>query len=161
MPDPRFLSRTLPAAIAAFAAVAVGGASLGEMVGSSPMIQHHVAEADDGSIDSLFATAEGGHGPDHYPIVTPQGRFSVDELSERGLYSQARFGGYSVGQADPFGDEGLAQDLAYWDEQALPEPSRMSDNLPRIHRGSEVALLDSIAEGEPQISPMPVLVLAQ
>lgn len=30
--------------------------------------------------------------PDHYPLVTPQGRVEVAELSIRGLYAQQRFG---------------------------------------------------------------------
>ena len=32
--------------------------------------------------------------PDHYPLVTPQGRFEVHELADRGLYSQARYAPY-------------------------------------------------------------------
>lgn len=39
--------------------------------------------------------------PDHYPIVTPAGRFDVGELATRGLYAQQRFGWREVDYSPP------------------------------------------------------------
>jgi hypothetical protein len=50
--------------------------------------------------------------PDHYPIVTPQGRIEVAELSTRGLYAQQRFGWRSANY-DAVPEPALVDEPAY------------------------------------------------
>ena len=73
--------------------------------------------------------------PDHYAINTPEGRFDVAELSNRGIYSQRRFGwreaqwtpppmpDYSVEPQSEWSERGteLASPIAP-DEIASPTP---------------------------------------
>lgn len=54
--------------------------------------------------------------PDHYPLVTPRGRFEVAELRDRGLYRNHRFGSGPHWIEDPE----PAYDLASVDYQYLP-----------------------------------------
>lgn len=74
-------------------ACALGGAVAGTAVGSTPILDrptlgvyyqsHQAAEhAQDATLRPL---------PDHYPLVTREGIVPVAQLSERGLFSQARY----------------------------------------------------------------------
>lgn len=73
-------------------ACALGGAIAGTTLGSSPLIAAGTAAA-------YFQSHERGVGqdgegrvlPDHYPLVTRNGTVPVSQLSDRGLYSQARY----------------------------------------------------------------------
>ena len=76
--------------------------------------------------------------PDHYAMRTPEGRFEVGELSNRGLYAQRRFGwreaawtpppedGYSEPQADPQWSASAA-DLA---NESAPAAGTLSADQP-------------------------------
>jgi len=75
-------------------ACALGGAIAGNALGSTPAI-------DRSTIQSFYQSHEDGGGyepatdaeqlPDHYPLETNHGTVPVAALSERGLYSQARY----------------------------------------------------------------------
>lgn len=57
--------------------------------------------------------------PDHYPIVTPAGRYDVGELATRGLYAQQRFGWREADYA-PLPEPAFAGDPAALAEAPLP-----------------------------------------
>lgn len=73
---------------------ALGGAIAGTSLGSSPLVaasataeyyqQHEFSSA---RLPDAGAAAM----PDRYPLVTPKGTVPVAQLSERGLFSQARY----------------------------------------------------------------------
>lgn len=73
---------------------ALGGAIAGTALGSTPVIDRASTGAvlpsyeNSRSAAAAFADTKA---PDHYPLVTPRGTVPVAELSQRGLYSQARF----------------------------------------------------------------------
>ncbi len=81
-----------PRLLGAGAAVLFVGIASGAVIGKVPPMKH-LAQ------DYLLPQAGGGELartpssalPDHYPIVTPEGRFEVYELSDRGLYRTARY----------------------------------------------------------------------
>lgn len=73
---------------------ALGGAIAGTSLGSSPLVaasatteyyqQHELSGA-------LMPDARAAAMPERYPLVTPKGTVPVAQLSERGLFSQARY----------------------------------------------------------------------
>ncbi len=72
--------------------------------------------------------------PDHYALRTPEGRFEVGELSNRGLYAQRRFGWRDATWSPP-------PEPAFSEPQADPEWSASADDL--------------AAEAAPAIVPLP------
>lgn len=74
-------------------ACALGGAIAGTMLGSSPLIAAGTSAVyyQDHSSDDELKDPEERLLPDHYPLVTRQGTVPVTQLSDRGLFSQARY----------------------------------------------------------------------
>lgn len=80
----------------AAAAAALAGAVSGAAIDKTPLQRgadawdqlprYEIGESDFAALEARRDT------PDHYPIVTPQGRFEVAELRDRGLYRNRRFG---------------------------------------------------------------------
>lgn len=73
-------------------ACALGGAVAGTALGSAPVLDRsflgtYYQAHNDGAMDSREVRAL----PDHYPLVTRSGTVPVEQLSERGLFSQARY----------------------------------------------------------------------
>lgn len=73
--------------------------------------------AEDGGEDGPAGLSEPEALPDHYPLVTPRGRFEVAELRDRGLYRNRRFG------SDPYwiDDPEPAYEIADVDYRYLPD----------------------------------------
>ncbi|TMM46723.1 hypothetical protein [Qipengyuania marisflavi] len=83
-----------PKQICAVAVVAVAGAISGAAIGTTPVIERETsATMPQANFDAARAASAiaAKPAPNHYPIVTPQGRFEVSELSSRGLYRNARY----------------------------------------------------------------------
>ncbi|WP_205958281.1 hypothetical protein [Qipengyuania sediminis] len=72
-------------------AVALGGALAGNALGSVPILDRSTLQTYYQSHDDSMGEEPDEVLPDHYPLVTPEGTVPVAALSERGLYSQARF----------------------------------------------------------------------
>lgn len=73
-------------------ACALGGAIAGNALGSIPITDRSVVSTFYQSHETAVAEpAERGALPDHYPLVTRNGVVPVAELSDRGLFSQARY----------------------------------------------------------------------
>jgi hypothetical protein len=108
-----------PRLLGAAAAVLLAGVSGGAVLGKVPQMQQRgVQEMLPQASVVHFESPQQASLPDHYPIVTPQGRFEVHELRDRGLYRQARY-------VDPY--QGTGWDVyagEYDDPQyaAAPEP---------------------------------------
>lgn len=90
-----------PRLAGAMAVVVATGIAGGALLGQVPPIKligtdTTLPEARTLALDYLETRAL----PDHYPIVTPRGRFEVYELAERGLYSQARYAPYTFADRD-------------------------------------------------------------
>ena len=77
-------------------ACALGGAVAGNALGSAPLIDKSgIVAFYQSHEDAVFSrqTAEAALLPDHYALVTRGGTVPVAKLSDRGLYSQARYRG--------------------------------------------------------------------
>ena len=77
-------------------ACALGGAIAGSSLGSTPVLARAdtdtFAPADvPANYQSVAASEPNQPAPDHYPLVTPRGTVAIADLSDRGLYSQARY----------------------------------------------------------------------
>lgn len=77
-------------------ACALGGAIAGSSLGSTPVLARAdtdtFAPADVAASYQPIAVSEPNQPtPDHYPLVTPRGTVAIADLSNRGLYSQARY----------------------------------------------------------------------
>lgn len=76
-------------------ACVVGGAIAGTALGSTPVIERaSVAELlpqTSAFAADIAPTIRSEQLPDHYPLVTRRGTVPVDQLAERGLYSQPRY----------------------------------------------------------------------
>jgi hypothetical protein len=84
-PTPRFLGALAAGLVAAVA----GGAVIGTV---PPMKQRGWAQSLPEPDEWQIVRTQPDHDyPDQYPIVTPEGRFEVAELSSRGLYRTARY----------------------------------------------------------------------
>jgi hypothetical protein len=107
--QPRFLG----AAAAVLVVGVAGGAILGNV---PPMKQAGLADYLPVEHSPKFVLeAPTRLPPDQYPIVTPEGRFEVAELSWRGLYRTARY-------APSYGAETSYIDLSTAYEQPEPQP---------------------------------------
>lgn len=92
-PSPRFLG--------AVTAVLVTGVGSGALIGNVPPIRQIGLEdviPEARHVASAFPQEPAPR--DQYPIETPEGRFEIEELSERGLYRNARFA-WSYAYDDP------------------------------------------------------------
>lgn len=73
-------------------ACALGGAVAGSALGSSPILDRGLIGTFYQSDETpAFHDDQAKRPPDHYPLVTARGIVPVEELSERGLFSQARY----------------------------------------------------------------------
>lgn len=119
-------------------ACALGGAVAGNALGSVPIIDRSMLQTYYQMHASSTATAPGRTLPDHYPLVTREGTVPVAALSERGLYSQARYKAFVYAYS---GDPGPAPMPADWpaDAPAKPTPERPA-----------MAELAAAAEADPQ-----------
>ena len=86
-------------------ACALGGAAAGTALGSTPILDRPALGVYYQSHDGAqIASGDARVLPDHYPLVTRAGTVPVEELSDRGLFSQARYraiygvGGYAPAQ---------------------------------------------------------------
>ena len=70
--------------------------------------------------------------PDHYAINTPQGRFDVAELSNRGIYSQRRFGWREAQWTPPPQSAFTGEPQSEWSERGteLASPVAPDENAP-------------------------------
>ncbi|MGN6496467.1 MAG: hypothetical protein ACTHK5_03890 [Tsuneonella sp.] len=79
-------------------AVALAGAATGASINTTPIHDAigglTIASQHPAPAPGPDAYARDAAPVDQYALVTPQGRFEVGELRDRGLYSQQRFGGY-------------------------------------------------------------------
>ena len=145
----------LPAALAMVAAIACGGAVLGENVGRSEIISRHgerTAPIADYRASDAAAPRIRDAVPDQYAITTPQGRYEVGELAQRGLYSQARFGGYEVAYEDDFAqfDDEALYDEGYWDR---PIANTIDDGQALATVSDSEIVTEDVSDEE----PLPVL----
>lgn len=114
-------------AVGAFA-VALAGAITGASINTTP-IHDSIGGLTIASLHPAPASSPADYARvaapvDQYALVTPQGRFEVGELRDRGLYSQARFGGEWRGAfyREPAYDV-IPADYRYVDEQPGPAPA--------------------------------------
>ncbi|WP_375289909.1 hypothetical protein [Qipengyuania sp.] len=116
------------------AACLIGGAIAGAALGSTPVIDRasmgaFYAQEQDTS-PPMVTDSAGEQLPDHYPLVTARGTVPVEQLSDRGLYSQARYQShFSYGEYDPY-DETVPADY-HIDDYAPPrqEPRYVARDL--------------------------------
>ncbi len=101
--------------------------------------------------DDLTGLSEPEALPDHYPIITPRGRFEVAELRDRGLYRNRRFG------SDPNwidGDE-PAYEVAEVDYRYVPdEEFDYAPMPPKPQPGEDKALALAAAEQGALVAPV-------
>lgn len=98
---------TTPLFLGACLACALGGAVAGTTLGSAPVLDRPelgaVLPQSIGPHEDRDGSAKIAATPDHYPLGTPQGTVPVGQLSDRGLFSQARYSPdpYPVGRDQP------------------------------------------------------------
>jgi hypothetical protein len=81
-----------PGILGVSAAVLIAGVAGGAMFGAvPPMQQRGIHELLPEARTVAIAYRPQGELPDHYPLITRAGRYEVEELGERGLYSQRRY----------------------------------------------------------------------
>lgn len=156
-----------PGVLGVSAAVLVVGVAAGAAFGSVPPMQQRgvhefLPEARTVAIDY----PERDDLPDHYPLITRNGRVEVHELGERGLYSQAR---YSYRQLDAYypveiDDHGHDTAIAAAAEPALarvPEPG--SDDAMRLEPASDKrgAPLAPVGRAVAEVTPRMIDVQAE
>lgn len=130
--------------------VLVAGVASGAVIGKVPPMkylaaQYYLPQAADGA----FAWSEQKPLPDHYPIVTPEGRFEVYQLAERGLYRQARYAPqYYAPQYYDF--EAEAAELAY------DAPATADDHLATAAVEPIELAAPATIEPVPQVEPAPM-----
>jgi hypothetical protein len=78
-------------------AAAVAGALSGAAIDTTPVERgidgwDHIAQRQFSESELAAVADDQPSLPDHYPLITPQGRFEVGELRDRGLYRNRRFG---------------------------------------------------------------------
>ena len=80
-------------------ACALGGAVAGTALGSTPVVDRPIIGTFTQAHDSASLSRGDGAAalPDHYPLITRHGTIPVEQLAERGLYSQTRFRGSDAG----------------------------------------------------------------
>lgn len=123
-------------------ACALGGAIAGTTLGSSPLIAAGTSAAYYQSHESgVGQDGEGRVLPDHYPLVTRNGTVPVSQLSDQGLYSQARYR-EMYGSASDTGDR-----YAFADVPA---------DEPRFQRADQSASIgEATAPREAEYAPVP------
>ena len=93
---------------AAGLASVVGGAIVGDALGSSPVTDRSVIEMLYQSHETAIADhRDDSAPPNRYPLVTRSGVVPVAQLSERGLFSQARYRSHDIAADYAFRDPGL------------------------------------------------------
>jgi hypothetical protein len=150
MPSPRL--------IASACAAALLGAMTGASIATEPLERgidawDHLPQPDiDGEEADRLSEAKAL--PDHYPLVTPQGRFEVAELRDRGLYRNRRFAidDYWIDSPEPAYE--LAADYEYIPADSYePAPVRTAAEARAAARAS--------LEASPQEAGPPVLAVAE
>lgn len=88
--------RPTPWFVGACALVSIAGAVSGAAINATPIQQAGIGSEEIRRPAVAFDAVDTGHRteslPDHYAMITPQGRVEVAELSTRGLYAQDRYG---------------------------------------------------------------------
>ncbi|MCH2486758.1 MAG: hypothetical protein MK010_03310 [Erythrobacter sp.] len=98
---------------------ATGGAVIGAQIGEAEILQRASVGGERPQYDSQadydpgIAPRQADNPPDQYAIETPEGRFEVGELRERGLYRNRRYSAYDAALA--------AEDRAWEEEMAALE----------------------------------------
>ena len=165
------------------AACLIGGAIAGTALGSTPVIDRTSIAAfysqEQDTSSPMAPDSPEKQLPDHYPLITARGTVPVEQLSERGLYSQTRYQShYSYAEYEPY-DEAVPADY-HIDDYAPPrqEPRYVARDLsqnvgaeaPRLARRAESPPADvvvplKLAEGPASISqtirPLTIKVPAQ
>ncbi len=107
-------------------ACALGGALAGNAVGSTPVTDRSTIAMFYQSHQTAFADRQGPRVlPNHFPLVTRSGVVEVAQLSDRGLFSQARYRTLQMAPMYDDADErdpgpGLEEDYA---RRVLPAPA--------------------------------------
>lgn len=93
---------SFPMAWGAALVCALGGAVAGNAVGSAPIFSRSaITAAYEPGETSTIDRRELRPLPNHYPLVTPNGVVEVAQLSDRGLFSQARYRLRHLVETDP------------------------------------------------------------
>ena len=128
-------------------ACALGGAVAGNAVGSTPML-------DRPTIGSYYQTHESAQNssarellPDHYPLETRDGTVPVAELSDRGLYRQARY-------------RALVHAADYGPAEVAVADYQPDDRLARYEGADESVRIGDPGAGAPHAEPAEPLQLA-
>lgn len=152
-----------PRLLGAGAAVLLAGVASGAVIGKVPPMRY-LAQ------DDLLPQAEAGALawtppsalPDHYPIVTPEGRFEVYQLADRGLYRQARYAAdypveaYAV-EPDTWTDDPAAGTVEPVQLAAAPGAAREGVLEPPMpeHAGETAAPPEPLPPGEIAVCRQP------
>jgi hypothetical protein len=148
--------------VGACALVSIAGAVSGAAINATPIQQAGIGSEEIRRPAAAFDAADTGYRteslPDHYAMITPQGRVEVAELSTRGLYAQDRFGYREAAYEAPAYS---ADDAAY-----APEPSSTAEvDAPAVETApvhvavtaqpalalAQPATLTDVADGQPRI----------
>lgn len=108
-------------------ACAVGGAIAGNALGSAPVLDRSTLTTLYQSHETVAKAESDRTLPDHYPLVTRAGTVPVAALSERGLYSQARYRAFMAVDDAPRQPEPAAWEPENWAEPAPPAPEQATD----------------------------------
>lgn len=133
--------RFTPQVLGAVAAILVTGVASGAILGDVPPMtrvsqQDLLPEARTIAIDYR----QDRNLPDHYPLVTPRGRFEVHELADRGLYSQARYASYRYAAYDDYTEHDYEVELAHAELEAAYESE------PEVRPAARVAVTAEAGE---------------
>jgi len=125
-PSPQFLG--------ALAAVLIAGISGGAVLGKvPPMRQVGVADMFPAAHvqPGGWPRADGPPPPDQYAIVTPEGRFEIEELSDRGLYRAQRVAWDRAWEQTAYAQADAGYEQASYTEAVQPldltEPATVED----------------------------------
>lgn len=157
--------KATPLFLGACALASVAGAVAGATMNTTPIQNAAIGMDMLPERDIAFNSADSGlpevAPPDHYAMITPQGRIEAAELSTRGLYSQRRFGWntaqYDIQPETAFTDEAAGSD---WSDNAAPAPAIKAPPLPAP---VEPLRLDEPAEassGQPRVIDVAVALAA-
>lgn len=155
--------------VACASAAVIGGAVMGATTNTTPLQRgldgwDHVPRYELTAAD-LEANARTPPPPDHYPLITPQGRIEVAELRDHGLYRNRRFG-MSSGWYEPREEpsyEVVAADYRYIPDDFADDyspPSRAAASPTPTPQEQPVVLaanaepLETLATGAPPAPPV-------
>ncbi len=159
---PLFLGACALASVAG----AVGGATTNTTpiqnaaIGMDMLPERHIA------FDSADSGLPQVAPPDHYAMITPQGRIEAAELSTRGLYSQRRFG-WNTAQYDTLPETAFTDETtdetagSNWSDDVAPAPAI---NAPPIPAPVEPLRLDEPAatsNGQPRVIDVAVALASE